>query len=73
MSLWSLITPSLGGFLVLPETHSSTFMVGEAYAHVQDASLKAYAVFPRMTYQLPDHQAGAGSRACIFSAQVISP
>ena len=31
---------------------------GRAYAYVQDASLKAYAAFPWLASQLPDHQAG---------------
>jgi hypothetical protein len=43
---------------VLPSKHSSTREVGEAYAHVQGESLKAYAALLIEAYQLPDHQRG---------------
>jgi hypothetical protein len=42
-----------------PSKHSSTFMVGEARAHVQGESLKARAALLTEASQLPDHQGGA--------------
>jgi hypothetical protein len=50
-------TPRLGGTSA-PSKHSSTFMVGEACAHVQGESLKAHAALLTEASQLPDHQGG---------------
>ncbi len=56
---------------MLPSKHSSTYAVGEAYAHVQGESLKAYAALLIEAYQLPDHQ-GEGSRSMKLPSMLLA-
>lgn len=52
----SVETPNIAGKHE-PDNHVSlTFMVGEIYAHVQGASLKAYIAELYRFFELPDHQ-----------------
>ena len=52
---------SIGGISVLPSKHSSTHAVGEAYAHVQGESLKAYAALLWRLLNSPITRPGANN------------